>query len=607
MITLKNLQWSKCFSYGPDNVLSLDSNTLTQIIGTNGMGKSSIPLIIEEVCYNKNSKGIKKADIPNRYVNDGYFISLIFTKDDDEYKITVDRKNSIKVKLEKNGKDISSHTATNTYKSLQNIMGIDFKTFSQLVYQNTNASLQFLTATDTNRKKFLIDLLHLEEYVKLFDIFKEAARELNIEVRAAQSQIDTIEKWLSDNKLTDTTILPMLNLEINTDTDEKELRQLTTEIEKISETNKKISKNNQFKDLLQQINVSDFQNIDIPGIESYDDMQTEMGRWQSRSAEAKKVLEGYKYEQGLYVPVDENDTCPTCGQEIDLEAVDKIACQAESMLQTSQENIGELRLKIGVIKERNKAYQVAKKLEQQWTEIYRSIDHDAPATLVDQQQLETKLKEVSDRLEKAKAKIKEIAQENAKRTARNTRIEVIQEQTDNFSKELKQVQKKLRGIDVSLSNVEVLKKAFSTNGLLAYKIENLVKDLEELTNSYLAELSDGRFTLEFVVSNDKLNVQITDNGKSVDILALSTGELARVNTATLIAIRKLMSSISKSRINILFLDEVMNVLDEAGREKLVEVLLGEELNTYIVSHGWTHPLLDKIEVVKQGNISQLEM
>ena len=48
-------------------------------------------------------------------------------------------------------------------------------------------------------------------------------------------------------------------------------------------------------------------------------------------------------------------------------------------------------------------------------------------------------------------------------------------------------------------------------------------------------------------ANDKLNVQITDNGNIVDILALSSGELARVNTATLIAIRKLMSSISKSK------------------------------------------------------------
>ena len=62
----------------------------------------------------------------------------------------------------------------------------------------------------------------------------------------------------------------------------------------------------------------------------------------------------------------------------------------------------------------------------------------------------------------------------------------------------------------------------------------------------------------------------------MDILALSSGELARVNTATLIAIRKLMSSISKSRINTLFLDEVISVLDDPGREKLVEILTQEE-------------------------------
>ena len=87
---------------------------------------------------------------------------------------------------------------------------------------------------------------------------------------------------------------------------------------------------------------------------------------------------------------------------------------------------------------------------------------------------------------------------------------------------------------------------------------------------------------------------------------MSSGELARVNTATLIAIRKLMSSISKSRINILFLDEVVSVLDDLGREKLVEVLTEEEnLNTYVVSHGWTHPLLEKIEIVKEENISRL--
>lgn len=221
--------------------------------------------------------------------------------------------------------------------------------------------------------------------------------------------------------------------------------------------------------------------------------------------------------------------------------------------------------------------------------------------------LEDRIQDLETKLNEARESINSTAKENDRRTKRNTRIQVIQEQTDGFLADLAECKERFNTEQAITSNLEVLKKSFSTNGLLAYKIENLVKELEELTNTYLAELSDGRFTLEFIVENDKLNVQITDNGNVVDILALSSGELARVNTATLIAIRKLMSSISKSQINILFLDEVINVLDENGREKLVEVLLGEEgLNTYVVSHGWTHPLLEKVEVVKAGNVSKLE-
>ena len=211
MITLQTLKWDNCFSYGSGNELRLNDNTVTQILGTNGMGKSSIPLIIEEALYNKNSKGIKKADIPNRYVNNGYNIYLCFTKDEDRYEITVNRKTSIKVKLEKNGTDISSHTATNTYKTLQEVLGVDFKTFSQLVYQNTNASLQFLTATDANRKKFLIDLLHLEKYVELFEVFKTASREVSTTSSTIAGKLATVEKWLQDNKLSDTFMLPMLD------------------------------------------------------------------------------------------------------------------------------------------------------------------------------------------------------------------------------------------------------------------------------------------------------------------------------------------------------------------------------------------------------------
>jgi DNA repair exonuclease SbcCD ATPase subunit len=597
MITLQKLKWSNCFSYGADNELDLSSNTVTQLVGTNGMGKSSIPLIIEEALYNKNSKGIKKADIPNRYVNSGYNIQLDFTKDDKRYEVVIDRKSSIKLKLLENGEDISSHTATNTYKTLQEIIGIDFKTFSQLVYQNTNSSLQFLTATDTNRKKFLIDLLHLEHYIELFELFKEESRQTSIVLTGIESKTATIEKWLSDNKLSDTNILPLSEISIETEDDEKELASLMIEIENISEKNKKISQNNTYKSMLSKIDIDSARNCNVDSVQSYDDLQAEGGSLSQAVAGSKKLLDKLSKL---------GDKCPTCEQDVDSTFIESLLSLETNKIMSAKERQNEIERRISEIKQNNAEFRTSQKTQKDWEDLYRSIDNSLPSSPLDKQELGSRANDIQTRISDAKTELVRVARENERVTKRNTRIQVILEQTEEFQSQLNGHQELLNKEREISSNLEVLKKAFSTNGLLAYKIENLVKELEELTNHYLAELSDGRFTLEFVVSNDKLNVQITDNGNIVDILALSSGELARVNTATLIAIRKLMSSISKSRINILFLDEVINVLDDTGREKLVEVLLGEDLNTYVVSHGWTHPLLDKVEVVKSGNISKLE-
>jgi len=597
MITLQKLKWSNCFSYGADNELDLSINTVTQVLGTNGMGKSSIPLIIEEALYNKNSKGIKKADIPNRYVNQGYHIHLEFTKGAKKYDVIIDRKSSIKLKLLENGEDISSHTATNTYKTLQDIIGIDFKTFSQLVYQNTNSSLQFLTATDTNRKKFLIDLLHLEHYVKLFELFKEEARKSTLNLNSIESKIATIEKWLSSNKLSDTSILPTSEISIETIEDEQELATLMIEIKNISEKNRKISQNNTYKDLLAKINIEDAQNCKVSGLQSYDDFQSELGTLSGVVTGSKNVL--HKLSKL-------GDHCPTCEQSVDASFKQALIDAEAKKVAEARERQDEIDGRISQIKRDNAEYQRARKIESDWQELFRSVDNSLPASTLDPDELKSRAEGISKRISDAKERIIRLTRENEAITKRNTRIQVVLEQTEEFEAELFELQELLDLEGATAGHLEVLKKAFSTNGLLAYKIENLVKELEELTNYYLAELSDGRFTLEFIVTNDKLNVQITDNGNIVDILALSSGELARVNTATLIAIRKLMSSISKSQINILFLDEVINVLDETGREKLVEVLLEEDLNTYVVSHGWTHPLLDKVEVVKSGNVSKLE-
>ena len=596
MITLKTLQWDNCFSYGENNFLDLDDATLTQLVGTNGQGKSSIPLILEEVLFNKNSKGIKKQEIQNRFINQGYHINLTFTVDANNYEIDVIRKAGIKCKLYENGKDISSHTATNTYKTVQNLLGLDFKTFTQLVYQNTNMSLQFLTATDTNRKKFLIELLKMEEYVEFFEIFKVAARDIQLELNTLNGKSDTIVKWLDDNKLESIDILEIKNLPKYSEEDEKELRQLRNDFEKISEKNKKIVDNNFYKESIDRLEedsdrLYEGETIDL------DAKSETLGALNSNLLYAEEHLEKLS---------DLSGNCPTCEQTINKDKMNALRENYNLVKRTSEKQKTSLNKEIEQARFNNAKVIKRDRLQNEFEEVVRLWDDSLPSTILDADDISYQIDELSSKISRIREDIEKVSNENMRRERHNTRVSIIQEQTQDMEDELEEIVVVLGKAEEKATYLEILKKAFSTNGLLAYKIENLVKDLEQLTNEYLAELSDGRFSLGFVVTNDKLNVEITDNSKIVDILALSSGELARVNTSTLLAIRKLMSSISSSRINTLFLDEVIAVLDEQGREKLVEILLQENLNTYIVSHGWTHPLLAKIDVIKEDNISRLE-
>ena len=596
MIILKKLQWDNCFSYGKNNTLHLNDSNLTQLVGTNGQGKSSIPLIIEEVLFNKNSKGIKKQEIQNRFVNQGYWINLTFSVDDNEYEIDVSRKASIKCKLYENGVDISSHTATNTYKTVQDLLGLDFKTFTQLVYQNTNTSLQFLTATDTNRKKFLIDLLKLDEYVEFFEIFKEASREISLDINTLNSKCDPIVKWLNENKLETINVLPIKNLPKISKKDEEDLQSLRTDFEKISEKNKKIIDNN--------FNLNELKELETSEYLSYQGEQIDLGAKQQKLGTIRAELSAAQAHLDKISELE--GVCPTCEQEIDWNQMEEIRMGYVSTITRGVDIEEDIEEEIEKIEAHNKKITIRDVQRRNFEELMRTVDKSLPSQILDGDEISSQIDEIASRISSVKQEIESVAEENMRAERHNTRLSVIQEQTEEFEKELEEIVAALGEVEEKSTHLEILKKAFSTNGLLAYKIENLVKDLEELTNEYLAELSDGRFSLEFVVTNDKLNVEITDNGNIVDILALSSGELTRVNTATLLAIRKLMSSISSSKINTLFLDEVINVLDEQGREKLVEILLGETLNTYIVSHGWTHPLLSKIEVIKEDNISRLE-
>lgn len=597
MIKLKKLSWSNAFSYGENNSIDFSAAELTQLLGKNGHGKSSIALILEEILYNKNSKGTKKSAVLNR--NNGaisYFISLELEKDGVAYTInTVRGKTTQSVKLHKEGVDISAHTSTATYKLIEDLIGFDHKTFTQIVYQSSATSLEFLIATDTARKKFLIDLLNLSKYTKASEIFKGVAKEVSNEQELVILKINTITSWLSK-----------LNSE---DLEEKELMEvpepptdLATQLSLIEEklrnidfTNKKIVQNNKYKEILNTIPLD----IVAAPTEDVNSVKLEYAGITKERIKLEKTISA----QG---PILNN--CSSCGQPINNEHKLLIVNNAKIKLQSLQEKEKSIKLKVDNLVLKQAAYNKSVEYQKEWERYHTLIDPNLTNILLDKKDLDSEIRNLNKALDSVKLAISEAQAYNNKVTAHNTKIDVLRKQKTSMLVDLAKYDVSNKELQFRLTNLQILTKTFSTTGLLAYKIECLVKDLEKLVNDYLLQMSDGRFQLMFKINAaDKLNVVINDNGKDIDISDLSNGELTRVNVSTLLAIRKLMLSLSNSRINLLILDETVEKLDADGKERLIEVLLQEEyLNTILISHGFTHPLLEKVHIVKENEISRIE-
>jgi len=601
VITLKNLRWSNAFSYGSNNEIALDKDPITQLVGKNGHGKSSIALILEEVLYNKNSKGIKKADILNRYTKDkNYSIELELEKDGVLYTVkTVRGTTQSTVKLFKENLDISSHTATQTYKSIEELIGMDHKAFSQIVYQSNASSLEFLTSTDSVRKKFLIDLLDLGIYTKAGELFKQLSTDLNKEIAACQAKVNTVSGWLNkyvDVDLTRKVLVeePVLDPQL-----EQTVAEQSAQLLVVEQTNKKIAQNNNYKKMLSEIVLQPL--VEPVNAVSIVDLKSEVAVLNQQNKEAELFIKKLNSLSAA-------GRCPTCDSNIDQHTTKSLVQEKQNAVASNKAKLLELDTAITKAQNLIDSWQAANKQQEQWERLHQLIDHNLQETFLDKTTIATEIETLNLAIKQAKTKLKQAQDYNKAAESHNAQLTLIESQLQEFKQDLETYTTELTALTDRSNTIGVLTKTFSTSGLVAYKIESLVKDLEGLANEFLQELSDGRFQIGFEISSkDKLNVVITDNSKDIDIMALSGGERARVNAAMLLAIRKLMQSLSSSRINLLILDETIEALDVDGKEKLIDTLIKEPgLNTFLVSHGFTHPLLEKLYVVKSNNVSRIE-
>ena len=611
MITLNKLSINNMFSYGQNNEIDLSSNKITQLTAPNGSGKSSIALILQELLYSKNIKGIKKADILNRYVKeDTWSGQLDFTVENKNYVVEVKRtKNQSKVKFfeqtDSKTLDLTEHKIPDTYKKIQELIGLDFEIFSQLTYQSSTDLLDFLKATDTNRKKFLINLFNLEKYPNIGEVIKLKLSESEKESFKLDGELKSVKDFLNDALIEDKKSLIEVPI-----IDEEKRNQLASAQNKITEYEslcKRIDKNNLYieerKELNFDIALSEPTKID----HIYQQQQEINEEVTSLSIHQKNIKKSLSN-------LDVTDKCYACGQSIDNTQTIHLKDNLEEDLFKSKSKESDLSLNLLKVdsnieeyENKIKHWETNKKSIEKFEQLSQFIDTTIPTEYPNFNTLKNEVQILQDELKIQETQREDSIEYNEKIKTHNTKVDTLIEQKRYFLARQELLNNDIINLKSKIKNLNILRKAFSTTGIVAFKLENLTKELEAVINDYLSDLSDGQFQVIFRLTGEKLNIVVVNNGQESTIETVSEGEFSRIQTAILLAIRNVLSKIGGNYINLLFLDEITGVLDEAGKEKLIDILQEEDnLNIFLIYHDFTHPLIDKINIIKDNNISCLE-
>jgi DNA repair exonuclease SbcCD ATPase subunit len=154
--------WQKLsFSEGINLIQGFDENTGK----SNGSGKSNIMEAICFALYGQTIKSIKKNKITNWYNNTKCEVKLYLHIDDDEYLFYRSIKPN-KFIVEKNNErlPILSNIRNFQVKIDDEVLGMDFKTFKNLVYFSPNNTISILEASKDQKRKYIESLFDLTLY-----------------------------------------------------------------------------------------------------------------------------------------------------------------------------------------------------------------------------------------------------------------------------------------------------------------------------------------------------------------------------------------------------------------------------------------------------------
>jgi DNA repair exonuclease SbcCD ATPase subunit len=547
---IKNIEWRNVASYGNKiQKLELPEKAgLIQVVGENGVGKSTISDVITFGLYGK-LEGKKLKDIPNRS-NKNSWMKISFEQDGKTYEVERGLEPSLfQLSIDGSIYDQAGKNNVQDYLS-DDILKIPYYVFNNTISLSINDFKSFLKMSTADKKLIIDKIFGFYILNEMRDVLKEESKSIKSSIDRLSGEIFATGRSIAASQ--------------------KELEELQQKI--IENSGNEIEKNEdqleKYKSLLQ---------LHTDRIKSFRTKENEVNKSVTTSYEKYSDLVSKMKELDTKINLYNQDKCPTCSSDLSTEFHKSIFDDLCKLKEKYQEDIKVLKSN----------YEDAKKAQNKITETKNDLFSKGS-------KIETGIKTLQNKIKDLKT-----AKNNDEANSIRKLLSQANEDLTVFNQEKSSFEEKQGWI-------KTLDEVLSEKGVKQLAIKSI---LPSLNNEILNTLLSLHLPYK-VVFNEEFNAQIFHLGEEISPQTLSTGEMKKVDFAVLIAVIKLMK-IRFSSVNILFLDEIFSSVDPDGVHSILTTLrkLSDDLNMniFVINHApMPTEIFDyKIEISKKNNFSDI--
>ena len=556
MIIFKKVRWKNFLSSGNFfTEIELDKTENTLIIGSNGAGKSTI---LDALCFslfNKPFRKINKPQLVNTINDKDSVVEIEFSKGNSEYKIVRGQKPNI-FEIWKNGQLLNQQSnAADQQKHLeQNIIKLNYKSFTQIVILGSSNFVPFMQLNPSNRRDVIEDLLDIKIFSSMNNIVKDNIRSCKEEIRNLTQEKNNLEEKISmqENFIEELESRGNANISSN----KQKIANLDVEIGNYMKKNIQVQKSIE--------NHTKKQEELIGSVDKLVKLNNLKGKI---SQKVTTIAKEHKF-------FTEHSSCPTCTQTIEedfrLNRIDDAQNKA---------------------KELKKGYQDLEetiKLEQKRECQFNTLSQKIVNLTHDISQNNTRISLNQRQIRDLESEIQRITNQLANRNTENEKLDSLKNQSKNNLRDLSERKSEIE-------NYEIVHSLLRDGGVKTKIVKKYLPIINQQVNKYLQ-------LMDFYI-NFSLDEEFKENVKSpvhedFSYSSFSEGEKMRIDLALLFTWREIAKIKNSSNTNLLIMDEVFDSsLDVSGTDEFMKIIryIVKDTNIFVISH--KSELHDKFENV----------